>query len=150
MIAFEESHMLDPGKDLLLFVWFAMEGNCMRRVLYISLSLIVAVGGPLVSGSAQTEEVFLQVAIGTKDATVVKEQPSGLVTGEVMKVDNEMSKIVIKHQELTDLGMPAMTMVFSVPDRSLLDGVKAGEKVKFTAQLIPHGLAVTEIKVENN
>lgn len=122
----------------------------MRRLLVFLPFLTAMVGIPFVSSSAYSEEPSLQVAIAAKDATSAKEQPSGLVKGEVLKVDNDMSQIVIKHQKLTGLGMPAMTMVFSVPDRSLLEGVKQGEKIKFAAQVAPQGLSVTKLELESN
>lgn len=122
----------------------------MRRLLVFLPFLTAMVGFPFVSSSAHSEEASLQVAIAANDATSAKEQPSGLVKGEVLKVDNDMSQIVIKHQKLTGLGMPAMTMVFSVPDRSLLEGVKQGEKIKFAAQVAPQGLLVTKLELESN
>lgn len=53
--------------------------------------------------------------------------------GEVRKVDLAQGKITLRHGPLANLDMPAMTMVFAVPDRKLLEGVKEGDKVKFTA-----------------
>jgi Cu/Ag efflux protein CusF len=56
-----------------------------------------------------------------------------LTEGEVRKVDKEAKKLTIRHGPLENLGMPAMTMVFQVKDPAMLDAVKAGDKVKFTA-----------------
>jgi len=39
-----------------------------------------------------------------------------------------------------------MTMVFQVKDRALLDKVKAGDKVRFQAEKIGGGFAVTRIE----
>lgn len=52
--------------------------------------------------------------------------------GEIKKVDKASRKLTIKHGELKNLGMGAMTMVFKVKDGALLDKVKAGDKVRFT------------------
>lgn len=71
---------------------------------------------------------------------------AGLSEGEVRKVDKEASKITIKHGPLANLDMPAMTMVFQVKDRALLDKVKAGDKVRFRAEKIGGGFAVTRIE----
>jgi len=56
-----------------------------------------------------------------------------MADGEVRKVDKDNRKITLKHGEIKDLDMPAMTMVFQVADVSMLDKVKAGDKVLFKA-----------------
>lgn len=54
-----------------------------------------------------------------------------LTDGEVRKIDKEAGKITIKHGEIKHLEMPPMTMVFVAKDTSILDKVKAGDKVRF-------------------
>lgn len=66
---------------------------------------------------------------------------------EVRKVDKEAKKITLKHGEIKNLDMPAMTMVFQVKDAALLDKAKAGDKIKFSAEKIAGGYAVTAIEV---
>ncbi|SMP72384.1 copper-binding protein [Noviherbaspirillum suwonense] len=122
----------------------------MKRLLVLLLSLTAAVVLPFVSSIAHSEEACYQGASVATDATTAKYQMDGTVKGEVLKIDNDMLKIVIKHQELRCLGMPAMTMVFNVPDRSLLEGVKEGGKIKFAAQVTPNGLSVTKLESESN
>lgn len=56
--------------------------------------------------------------------------------GEVRKVDLRTGKITLKHGDIPNLDMPPMTMVFQVNDPSLLSQVKAGDKVRFTAEKI--------------
>lgn len=55
---------------------------------------------------------------------------------EVRKVDKDAGKITLKHGEIKNLDMPPMSMVFQVKDKALLDKVKAGDKVSFTADKI--------------
>jgi len=69
-----------------------------------------------------------------------------LAEGEVRKVDKDNKKITLKHGEIKNLGMPGMTMVFQVKDAALLDKVKAGDKVRFTAEKVDSGFAVTAIE----
>jgi Cu/Ag efflux protein CusF len=66
--------------------------------------------------------------------------------GEVRKVDRDAKKITIKHGPIQNLDMPAMTMVFQVKDAAILDQVKAGDKVKFTAEKLGGVLTVTKIE----
>ncbi|RWD73944.1 copper-binding protein, partial [Mesorhizobium sp.] len=55
------------------------------------------------------------------------------VKGEVIKVDAKQKKLTIKHEPLTNLDMPAMTMVFVVAEQGMLDKVKTGQAIEFTA-----------------
>ncbi|MBA3446169.1 MAG: copper-binding protein [Pseudaminobacter sp.] len=66
--------------------------------------------------------------------------------GEVTKIDSKQKKVTIKHEELKNLGMPAMTMVFVVADDAMLEKVKEGQSVEFTADRVNGRITVTEIK----
>lgn len=66
--------------------------------------------------------------------------------GEVRKVDKANGKVTIKHGEIKALNMPPMTMVYPVTDAAMLDKVKAGDKVKFTATSEGGKLTVTGIQ----
>jgi Cu/Ag efflux protein CusF len=66
--------------------------------------------------------------------------------GEIRKVDKVAGKLTIKHGELKNLSMPAMTMVFRVKDPSMLDKVKPGDKVRFVAEQVGGALTVTAIE----
>jgi len=70
--------------------------------------------------------------------------------GEVRKVDKEQAKITLKHGRIENLDMPPMNMVFKVASPKLLDGLKAGDKVRFAADNINGALTVTAIEVVSN
>jgi Cu(I)/Ag(I) efflux system periplasmic protein CusF len=72
--------------------------------------------------------------------------PTELVDGEVRKVDKGAAKLTIKHGEIKSIDMPPMTMVFQVKEPSLLDKVKAGDKVRFTVEKTDTGYVVTAIE----
>ena len=72
---------------------------------------------------------------------------ASMADGEVRKIDKDAKKITLKHGEIKNLEMPAMTMVFQVKDAALLDKVKVGDKVKFKAEKVSAGYAVSEIEV---
>ena len=67
--------------------------------------------------------------------------------GEVRKIDREARKITLRHPEIKQLDMPAMTMVFRVKDEALLDKVKTGDKVRFRAEGNKGALTITELEV---
>jgi Cu(I)/Ag(I) efflux system periplasmic protein CusF len=72
-----------------------------------------------------------------------------MADGEVRKVDKSRGKITLKHGEIKNLDMPPMTMVFGVKDKALLDKVKAGDKVRFSADKNAAGdLIVTAVEAQ--
>lgn len=81
-------------------------------------------------------------AHGSHQAAVAGE----LATGEIKKVDKEAGKITIRHSELKNLNMAAMTMVFRVKDPAMLAQVKAGDHVKFAAEKVAGALTVTRLE----
>ena len=66
--------------------------------------------------------------------------------GEVRKIDLDAGKVTLKHADIKNLDMPAMTMVFVVKDKAMLDTLKAGDKVKFKAINYGGKFTVTEIR----
>ena len=70
-----------------------------------------------------------------------------MVEGEVEMVDRKAGNLTLRHGEIRNVQMPAMTMVFGVKDPALLDKVKAGDKVKFKVEAIGVTPTVTLIEV---
>jgi Cu(I)/Ag(I) efflux system protein CusF len=46
----------------------------------------------------------------------------------------EQGKVTLRHGPLANLDMPAMTMVFTASNPKMLEGLKQGDKVRFTAK----------------
>ena len=69
-----------------------------------------------------------------------------LSQGEVRKIDLAGQKITLRHGPLESVGMPPMTMVFSVSDAALLEGIKAGDKVRFQVEQQGSRYVVTELQ----
>ena len=71
---------------------------------------------------------------------------AAMTDGEVRKIDKENLKITLKHSDIRNLDMPAMTMVFKVKDAALLDKVQVGGAVRFMAEKSAGALVVTAIE----
>ena len=69
-----------------------------------------------------------------------------MTAGEVRKVDKSASKITLRHEPIQNLDMPAMTMVFQAPQAGLIDGLAAGDKVRFHAEQLNGAYVVTRIE----
>ncbi|WP_428420395.1 copper-binding protein [Methylibium sp.] len=80
-------------------------------------------------------------------ATAMLAHAQTTTDGEVRKVDAAQKKITLKHGEIKNLDIPPMSMVFQVSDPALLAKVKAGDKVRFTADKINGAYTVTSIEV---
>jgi Cu(I)/Ag(I) efflux system protein CusF len=79
-------------------------------------------------------------------AAIAQTATKDMSEGEVRKVDMDAKKITLKHGPIKNLDMPGMTMVFQVKDAALLVNVKAGDKVRFSAEEQQGALVVTAIE----
>lgn len=68
-----------------------------------------------------------------------------ITKGVVTKIDTKWSKVTIDHEELKNLGMPAMKMVFQVTDPAMLDKLSEGESISFAADRVKGKLTVVEL-----
>ena len=62
-------------------------------------------------------------------------QAAPLSDGLVKKVDKAANEVVIQHGQLDSIGMPPMTMSFGVADKSWINKLKAGDRIKFAAEM---------------
>jgi Cu/Ag efflux protein CusF len=65
--------------------------------------------------------------------------------GVVTKVDRQMASVGLDHEEIKDY-MPPMSMEYYVKDKSMLDGVKVGDKVDFTVEDISGNILISALK----
>ena len=69
-----------------------------------------------------------------------------MTDGEVRKVDKEQGKVTLRHGPIANLDMPGMTMVFKVADVKMLDALKQGDRIRFTADKVDGAVTVTAIE----
>lgn len=96
---------------------------------------LVAGSHALAQGTSNEHEVHHPAATASATATATA-TANDMTEAEVRKVDLDTQKITLKHGEIKNLGMPPMTMVFRVKDPALLTAVKAGDKVRFSADRV--------------
>ena len=115
----------------------------MKTKFAIAAGMILLTSGALASGDHGGHS---KTAASTAQATQGTPASTAMAEGEVRKVDMENKKLTLKHGEIKSLDMPAMTMVFQVKDHSMLDKVKAGDKVRFTAEKLNGAITLTSIE----
>ena len=69
-----------------------------------------------------------------------------LTAGEVTRVDARSGKLTIRHEEIKNLDMPPMTMVFALAESAKPAAIKAGDKVLFHAEEKEGTLIITRIQ----
>ena len=99
------------------------------------LALITALG--TVSAQAASDHAGHAMAAPAAASAEMK-----MVDGQVKKVDKAAGKVTLSHGPLTNLNMPAMTMVFKVSNAAWLDQMKSGDKIRFMADTVNGALAV--------
>ena len=90
--------------------------------------------------------LFAALALAVTATFALPVQAAEFTKGVVKKIDTKAKKVTIDHEDLKNLDMPAMTMVFRVADDALLAKLKEGAAIEFVADRVNGKLTVTEIK----
>ncbi|NLY63502.1 MAG: copper-binding protein [Alcaligenaceae bacterium] len=69
---------------------------------------------------------------GALAASPVPAQETASASGEVRRIQADKGRIAIKHGAISELKLPAMTLVYTI-DPSLLKEINPGDEVKFKA-----------------
>ncbi|MBE2261800.1 MAG: copper-binding protein [Burkholderiaceae bacterium] len=110
----------------------------MKRITLLLL-MGMTVAGATLSQTPATSPAVAPGAGASAGASVMTD-------GEVRKVDKSAKKITLRHGPIQNLDMPAMTMVFQVPDAALLDGLAVGDKLRFHAEQQNGAFVVTRVE----
>lgn len=78
-------------------------------------------------------------------AAVGSAQDEASARGEVRRLDASKGTITIKHGAISDLNLPAMTLVYEV-EPVLLEGVQPGDQVRFKVRHENNTYRVIELK----
>ena len=71
------------------------------------------------------------------------------VRAEVKKLDVTTGRITLRHDDIPNLEMPGMTMVFRLADPKLAAGVKAGDTVRVAIEKVKGQLTVIRLEPAN-
>ena len=121
----------------------------MKAISKRTLTMVMAAAGALASAQESTH-----AGHGGHDAHAGHAVPANhqapaaadLTEGEVRKVDKETGKLTLRHGEIKNLNMAAMTMVLRVQDPAMLEQVQVGDKVRFAADRINGAVTVVQLE----
>lgn len=111
----------------------------MKKVNKLIISLLLL--SPLYTNvyAAPTEEGKSSIVSATED--------NKYTAAIIKKIDKENGKINLQHEEVKNLGMPAMNMAYKLKltDMSSVDTLNVGDKVKTFLDKTSDGFVVREI-----
>ncbi len=114
------------------------------KKLVVSLSaLLLSSAGAWAAGHAAAAPRAAAASAVPSAAAASAELPT---MAEVRKIDKANKKITLKHGEIKNLDMPPMTMVFQLNDSAQAEQLKAGDKVRFSADKQGSNYIVTRIE----
>ena len=81
-----------------------------------------------------------------REAPAAAGQEMMLTAGEVTRVDARGGKLTIRHEDIKNLDMPAMTMVFPLADPQQAAQFKPGDSIRFRAEQVNGVLTLTHVE----
>jgi len=69
-----------------------------------------------------------------------------MTEGVVQSVDAAKGVVTLKHGEIANMSMAAMTMAYGVVDKKMLSNVKVGDKVKFRLETVNNAPTVVRFE----
>lgn len=111
----------------------------MNALLTLGLAILMAAASPA---------AFAQDAHAGQGAAARHETAAAaeLTDGEVRKIDKDAGKITVRHGEIRNLNMAAMTMVLRVKDAAMLEQVQVGDKIRFAADRVDGAVTIVQLQ----
>ncbi|KAA0695284.1 RND transporter [Halopseudomonas laoshanensis] len=86
------------------------------------------------------------VACALTATSAMADEHDAMTEGELRKIDQAGQRVTLRHGPIDNLKMPPMTMVFRVENAAELEGLTAGDKVRFRADKEGGNYIVTELE----
>lgn len=109
-----------------------------------TFTMAMLLGATAVTVFAQRQAVA-QAAVKTTPAT--GSAALSWSDGVILKLYPKEQKILLKHGPIPSIGMGPMTMEYELANPKLLRTIKAGDKVRFTADQVKDQYVVTHIEL---
>lgn len=100
-----------------------------------SFTAVVGLSVALSWTPAQAEAAVPQAVVSQTGAYQIVQVDESWTSGTVVRVSTQRGKVTIEHGPIENLDMMAMTMPFRVDDTAMLEGLAAGDKIEFVAEM---------------
>ncbi|MBQ0744255.1 MAG: copper-binding protein [Pseudomonas sp.] len=90
--------------------------------------------------------ILVLMMFGLAAVPVMASNHQAMSEGELRKIDQVGQRVTLRHGPINNLKMPPMTMVFRVENAADLEGLTAGDKVRFRADKQGDSYIVTELE----
>jgi Cu/Ag efflux protein CusF len=116
----------------------------LSAVLLVNLALGVGLMLGYLTWGREAVRLERELALSRQRGFIIGRDETLTSQGVVRAVLPEISVVVVTHDEIAGYMLP-MTMGFRVRDKRLLEGLEAGDVIRFTLRGIPPNLEVSEI-----
>lgn len=79
-------------------------------------------------------------------ASALADSPVAMSEGELRRIDQAGQRVTLRHGPIDNLKMPPMTMVFRLAEGVDLEGLAAGDQVRFRAENEDGSYVVTALE----
>jgi Cu(I)/Ag(I) efflux system protein CusF len=126
---------------------FSARFSALLPALLPALLLVLASPLPASVHAADAHDPHAGHGMTAPSASASTNASTQLVEGQVKKIDKAGGKVTVTHGPLTNLNMPAMTMVFRVKEATWLEQLKPEQKIRFVADSINGVLTIVRLEV---
>jgi Cu(I)/Ag(I) efflux system membrane protein CusA/SilA len=117
------------------------------KVLHPLAFALLAASAAVALAQPQAQAQMSKDDMSSMKMPAAGQQAGAMMTDAVVqKIDAAKGLIVLKHGDIPNLAMPAMTMGFDVADRKMLDPFKSGDRVRFHVEVVKGKPTVTQLE----
>jgi len=87
-----------------------------------------------------------ETRIAAKETKPAAAAAAAWTDGEVLRVDKAAGSVTIKHGPMPKFDMPAMAMSYRVKDKSAIDRLKPGDRIRFEVDSVGGVFTVTRLE----
>ncbi len=125
-----------------------MKDSSMNKTIHTAKTALLALGASFaLTLPALAQDHSGHAHHGAAAATpAARDAQAALTAGEITRIDARTGKLTIRHEDIKNLDMPAMTMVFALKNAQKAAAFKPGDKVLFMAEDEGGTLTITHIQ----
>jgi Cu/Ag efflux protein CusF len=121
----------------------------LRWLQWFEASRLAPQGGRTLTESFDmkfTSIVFSPLLAVALTANALSVFATDMTAGVIKRVDAANGKLTIKHEDIKNLDMPGMTMVFTLHDKAAASQFAKGDAVKFAVEMQGQTMVITAIE----